>query len=217
MCCPCTAVVPAGSLTEYKYVLVDSAGSPLAWQDGNNSVLALRAGDTRVEVFDSWCVRLATLRGATCAGCLHCGEWPDAASQCWGRQSQSGRLHGVLRGEACPCLGLLSPSLPGRACCPPCPCLPCRRARPSAPVLVNGDRPETRESRLLAWADDLHSQLAKQKGDLRRTRMQLTLMERVSGAGRGWAGGRVDRVAGCSFVVWCNAGGNCLLGGWVGG
>ena len=53
--CPCTA----GSLTEYKYVLVDAGGSPLAWQDGNNSVLALREGDARVEVFDSWWVLAA--------------------------------------------------------------------------------------------------------------------------------------------------------------
>ena len=124
--------MPAGSLTEYKYVLVDSAGSPLAWQDGNNSVLALRAGDTRVEIFDSWCVRLATLRGATCAGCLHFGEWPDAASQCWGRQSQSGRLHGVLRGEACPCLGCSHP---------PCLAVPAALPAPACPAGAPGPAP----------------------------------------------------------------------------
>jgi hypothetical protein len=40
---------------EYKYVLLDHSGNhPVAWQQGNNSVLALRPGDELVEVFDNW-------------------------------------------------------------------------------------------------------------------------------------------------------------------
>ena len=36
---------------EYKYVLLDAhSGQALSWQRGNNSVLALRAGEDRVEV-----------------------------------------------------------------------------------------------------------------------------------------------------------------------
>ena len=53
-CCtapPCTA----GSVVEYKYVLLDHSGHhPVAWQQGNNSVLALRSQDDVVEVFDNW-------------------------------------------------------------------------------------------------------------------------------------------------------------------
>ena len=41
--------LPAGRIAEYKYVLVDSSGSiALAWQQGNNSVLALRQDDREV-------------------------------------------------------------------------------------------------------------------------------------------------------------------------
>lgn len=46
---------PAGGVVEYKYVLLDHSGQhALAWQGGNNSVLALRAGEELVEVFDNW-------------------------------------------------------------------------------------------------------------------------------------------------------------------
>ena len=42
-------------MAEYKYVLLDHSGHhPLAWQGGNNSVLAIRAGEELVEVFDNW-------------------------------------------------------------------------------------------------------------------------------------------------------------------
>ncbi|KAL4858279.1 Phosphoglucan [Chlorella vulgaris] len=50
-----TAHLPAGGVVEYKYVLLDHSGNhPVAWQQGNNSVLALRPGDELVEVFDNW-------------------------------------------------------------------------------------------------------------------------------------------------------------------
>jgi hypothetical protein len=43
--------LPGSCVYEYKYVLLDGAsGQALSWQRGNNSVLALRAGEDRVEV-----------------------------------------------------------------------------------------------------------------------------------------------------------------------
>ena len=43
--------LPAGTVHEYKYVLLDShSGQALTWQRGNNSVLAIKAGEDRVEV-----------------------------------------------------------------------------------------------------------------------------------------------------------------------
>ena len=45
----------AGGVVEYKYVLLDHSGQhAVAWQAGNNSVLAMRAGEELVEVFDNW-------------------------------------------------------------------------------------------------------------------------------------------------------------------
>ena len=50
-----TVSLPAGGVVEYKYVLLDHSGQhAVAWQGGNNSVLAVRAGDELVEVFDNW-------------------------------------------------------------------------------------------------------------------------------------------------------------------
>ena len=47
---------------EYKYVLLDHSGHhAIAWQQGNNSVLALRSADEFVEVFDNWCARARVL------------------------------------------------------------------------------------------------------------------------------------------------------------
>ena len=38
-----------------QYVLLDHSGQhAVAWQSGNNSVLALRASEDLVEVFDNW-------------------------------------------------------------------------------------------------------------------------------------------------------------------
>jgi hypothetical protein len=49
---PCTA---AGGVVEYKYVLLDHSGQlALAWQQGSNSVLAVRATEEVVVVFDTW-------------------------------------------------------------------------------------------------------------------------------------------------------------------
>eukprot|EP00887_Chlorella_sp_A99_P007942 scaffold12.g7942.t1 len=50
-----TVELIAGGVCEYKYVLLDHSGQhAIAWQQGNNSVLAVRAGDEFVEVFDNW-------------------------------------------------------------------------------------------------------------------------------------------------------------------
>lgn len=43
--------LPAGTVYEYKYVLLDSqSGQALTWQRGNNSVLAIKAGEESIEV-----------------------------------------------------------------------------------------------------------------------------------------------------------------------
>lgn len=49
----------AGSVTEYKYVLLDaSATQVMAWQDGNNSLLAVRLAEGGlaggIAVLDDW-------------------------------------------------------------------------------------------------------------------------------------------------------------------
>ncbi|KAK9840557.1 hypothetical protein WJX81_000946 [Elliptochloris bilobata] len=49
--------LPAGGVYEYKYVLVGGGAGgrhALAWQRGNNSVLALNASETEAEVMDNW-------------------------------------------------------------------------------------------------------------------------------------------------------------------
>ena len=47
--------IPAGAIVEYKYVLVGPDGlSALAWQQGNNNVLAVGHADDNIEVFDTW-------------------------------------------------------------------------------------------------------------------------------------------------------------------
>jgi hypothetical protein len=48
------AELPAGAVLEYKFVLLDSTGHAVAWQRGNNSVLALRHAESEVEVYDNW-------------------------------------------------------------------------------------------------------------------------------------------------------------------
>ena len=58
------AALPAGGVYEYKYVLVGGGVGgrhALAWQRGNNSVLALSATDTEAEVPHGWRVSPATL------------------------------------------------------------------------------------------------------------------------------------------------------------
>ena len=40
---------------EYKFVVLAADGvSAAAWQSGNNSVLAVQAGEEALEVFDNW-------------------------------------------------------------------------------------------------------------------------------------------------------------------
>jgi len=51
----CTVQLPAGRIVEYKYVVLAADGNhATAWQGGNNSVLAVQAGERTVEVFDNW-------------------------------------------------------------------------------------------------------------------------------------------------------------------
>ena len=50
-----TVDLPSGSLVEYKYVVLDGSGQAVAWQSGNNSVLAVKHSEDELEVFDSWC------------------------------------------------------------------------------------------------------------------------------------------------------------------
>lgn len=100
-----TVQLPAGSVTEYKYSLLDSSGRVVALQGGNNGVLAVGFGDERLEVQDSW----------------------------------EGDAAGVS-------------------------------------VIVDGQQgawPATRESRLVAWANDLFQQVASLRQDLRSSRMEL--------------------------------------------
>lgn len=47
--------LPSGTVYEYKFVLLDShSGQALTWQRGNNSVLAVKAGEESIEVMDNW-------------------------------------------------------------------------------------------------------------------------------------------------------------------
>lgn len=49
-----TLDLPAGSVVEYKYVVMGAGGHAAAWQAGNNSVLALRHAEDEVDVYDNW-------------------------------------------------------------------------------------------------------------------------------------------------------------------
>ncbi|KAL4443374.1 hypothetical protein ABPG75_011111 [Micractinium tetrahymenae] len=50
-----TLQLPTGCIVEYKYVILDGSGrNVLAWQDGNNNVLAVRLADESLEVADNW-------------------------------------------------------------------------------------------------------------------------------------------------------------------
>lgn len=46
--------IPAGSVVEYKYVVVGHGGHAVMWQNGNNSVLALQHSDDAIDVYDNW-------------------------------------------------------------------------------------------------------------------------------------------------------------------
>ena len=49
-----TVEIPAGTVVEYKYVVVGQGGHAVSWQTGNNSVLALRQADDVLDVYDNW-------------------------------------------------------------------------------------------------------------------------------------------------------------------
>ncbi len=56
--------LPTARVVEYKFVVLESDGShAAAWQSGNNSVLAVQAGEETVEVFDNWCAELWSSKG----------------------------------------------------------------------------------------------------------------------------------------------------------
>ena len=46
--------LPAGSVSEYKFAVLDSSGNLLALQQGNSGVRAVRMGDQRLEVQENW-------------------------------------------------------------------------------------------------------------------------------------------------------------------
>lgn len=49
-----TLELPSTSVLEYKYVVVGQGGHAVAWQSGNNSVLAISDDEDEVEVHDNW-------------------------------------------------------------------------------------------------------------------------------------------------------------------
>jgi len=50
-----TVSLPAGSVLEYKYVVIDyESKEPLSWQSGSNAVLALELEEEQVDVHDNW-------------------------------------------------------------------------------------------------------------------------------------------------------------------
>ncbi len=50
-----TVDLPTNRIVEYKFVVLSSDGvNASSWQTGNNSVLAVQAGEETVEVFDNW-------------------------------------------------------------------------------------------------------------------------------------------------------------------
>lgn len=144
--------LPAGGVYEYKYVLVaGGAGSrhALAWQRGNNSVLALGATETEAEV--------PTARTCAWQRVLPCflllracsaltGAWRSerarpqkawsslAVLTCAARAQQSGRSVQVVDNW---------------------------EGAPGAVVVVAG-RAATREGRLLAWANEMEATIASQ-------------------------------------------------------
>ena len=61
--------LPAGGVYEYKYVLVGSGAGgrhALAWQRGNNSVLALSANESEAEVWGSLQIAMEAPRRCAC-------------------------------------------------------------------------------------------------------------------------------------------------------
>jgi len=46
--------VDQSSVLEYKYVLLDRYGQPMAWQQGNNGVLAVKSAQEELAVHDNW-------------------------------------------------------------------------------------------------------------------------------------------------------------------
>lgn len=50
-----TLELPTSRVVEYKFVVLAADGThAAAWQSGNNSVLAVQAGEETIEVFDNW-------------------------------------------------------------------------------------------------------------------------------------------------------------------
>lgn len=49
-----TVDLPESAVVEYKYAVVDRFGGVVAWQTGNNNVLAVKARQGALTVADSW-------------------------------------------------------------------------------------------------------------------------------------------------------------------
>ncbi len=95
---------------------------------------------------------------------------------------------------------------------PHCAC--CRGGDPGAKVVSDGGPPTTREGRLLSWAGEIEAQVATQRVELRRARMELVAAQEVRGSGRlGAVLARAGLCRSCSGMGW---GGLELALGWLG-
>ena len=73
--------LPAGSVVEYKYVLVNyESKAAMAWQSGGNSVLAIDVDERMLEVEDNWQVVL--LLWQRIAGLHQTSDVPCAVTRC---------------------------------------------------------------------------------------------------------------------------------------
>ena len=49
-----TLDIPQSSVVEYKYAMIDCYGNAVAWQSGNNNVLAIKLNQEEMTVTDNW-------------------------------------------------------------------------------------------------------------------------------------------------------------------
>ena len=86
---------------EYKYVLLDHSGQhAIAWQRGNNSVLAVRQSDEFVEVFDNWWVRCAVLCCVLRSSPVQGGSHPGHRAHGVGAQGSASESFACLARQA---------------------------------------------------------------------------------------------------------------------
>lgn len=167
--------LPGGAVYEYKYVLLDAAsGHALSWQRGNNSVLALKAGEDHVEART---VAPAACLGCSLAACLSpASQVGDGGSQTSARASASPPLapwFEAHQGRFAPKLLDVQPLHAGL------PAVPDKlgslpqvydnwEGQPGAAVVAAGAS-VTRERRLLDWATEMEALVTTQ---VRASRIQ---------------------------------------------